>query len=234
MSIPLDENLSELLSEKKSMICPHCNTGIKPIEVIPNKIQEGIFIASIFQCPLCKRFIFTEFKAKITRGYSSIEDYILYNDSSIEYIEKSIYPPNKIPDKNIPIEIKDIYPSFYDIYNQSFIAENENLTKIAGMGYRKALEYLVEDYLKDTFPDNIEDINKNNLSKNIEMIPYPRAVSLAKAACYIGNDETHTTKKNPEYNIQDMKKFIIYLCHLILAEKIADNEASLLANKPKF
>lgn len=234
MSIPLDENLSELLSEKESMICPHCNTGIKPIEVIPNKIQEGIFIASIFQCPLCKRFIFTEFKAKIIKGYSSIEDYILCNDCSIEYIEKSIYPPNKFPDKNIPIEIKNIYPSFYEIYHQSFIAENENLTKIAGMGYRKALEYLVEDYLKDTFPDKKEDINKNNLSKNIAMIPYPRAVSLARAACYIGNDETHTTKKNPEYNIQDMKKFIIYLCHLILAEKFADNEASLLANKPKL
>ena len=27
------------------------------------------------------------------------------------------------------------------------------------------------------------------------MIPYSRAISLARAACYIGNDETHTTKK---------------------------------------
>lgn len=228
MSIPLDENLSELLSEKESMICPHCNTGIKPIEVIPNKIQEGIFIASIFQCPLCKRFIFTEFKTLFIKNYE------LDNNYYMKYIGKSIYPPNKFPDKNIPIEIKNIYPSFYEIYHQSFIAENENLTKIAGMGYRKALEYLVEDYLKDTFPDKKEDISKNKLSKNIEMIPYSRAISLARAACYIGNDETHTTKKNPEYNIQDMKKFIIYLCHLILAEKFADNEASLLANKPKL
>ena len=102
MSNPLDENLSELLSEKESIICPHCNTGIKPIEVIPNKIQEGIFIASIFQCPLCKRFIFTEFKAQF------INNYELDNNYYMEYIGKSIYPPNKFPDKNIPIEIKNI------------------------------------------------------------------------------------------------------------------------------
>ena len=133
MSIPLDENLSELLSEKESMICPHCNTGIKPIEVIPNKIQEGIFIASIFQCPLCKRFIFTEFKTLFIKNYE------LDNNYCMKYIGKSIYPPNKFPDKNIPIEIKNIYPSFYEIYHQSFIAENENLTKIAGMGYRKEI-----------------------------------------------------------------------------------------------
>ncbi|WP_443866988.1 hypothetical protein, partial [Megamonas funiformis] len=65
MSTPLDENLSELLSEKESIICPHCNKGIKPIEVIPNKIKKGIFIATIFQSPLCKRIIFNKFKAQI-------------------------------------------------------------------------------------------------------------------------------------------------------------------------
>ena len=37
---------------------------------------------------------------------------------------------------------------FLTIYNQSLSAEDNNLDQIAGIGYRKALEFLIKDYLK--------------------------------------------------------------------------------------
>ena len=43
--------------------------------------------------------------------------------------------------------IKDISPTFESNYNQALCAEQMSLDQICGPGYRKALEYLIKDYL---------------------------------------------------------------------------------------
>ena len=42
--------------------------------------------------------------------------------------------------------IKTISPQFSIIYNQAYFAEQNNLNQITGVGYRKALEFLIKDY----------------------------------------------------------------------------------------
>ena len=54
--------------------------------------------------------------------------------------------------------------------------------------------------------------------------------NIAKASIWIGNDETHYFRKNPEYDIEDLKSFINTLIHFIEID-FAVNSANSLVNK---
>jgi hypothetical protein len=45
---------------------------------------------------------------------------------------------------NIPKELIDLSPNFEEIYSQAYLAEKYDLNQIAGVGYRKALEFLIK------------------------------------------------------------------------------------------
>jgi hypothetical protein len=49
--------------------------------------------------------------------------------------------------------IRGISPDYCEIYNQAHKAEQANLELVAGPGYRKALEFLIKDYLLRTHTD---------------------------------------------------------------------------------
>jgi hypothetical protein len=46
------------------------------------------------------------------------------------------------------------------IYTQAHAAEALELTEICGVGYRKALEFLIKDYLITKKPEKSDDIRK--------------------------------------------------------------------------
>jgi hypothetical protein len=49
--------------------------------------------------------------------------------------------------RDFPDIIQTISGNFCDIYNEAYSAEQQSLMQICGMGYRKALEFLIKDYL---------------------------------------------------------------------------------------
>ena len=57
--------------------------------------------------------------------------------------------------------IKTISPQFSIIYNQAYFAEQNKLNQITGVGYRKALEFLMKDYAIKNNPSEEESIKKN-------------------------------------------------------------------------
>lgn len=74
------------------------------------------------------------------------------------------------------------------------------------MGYRKSLEFLIKDYAIAFHPDKETDIVKSQLSPCInEYIDNKRIKSLATASAWIGNDETHYTRKHEDYNVEHLK-----------------------------
>lgn len=164
--------------------------------------------------PSCKKLFFCKFQLYFEDITEQLKSY-----------DRKIYPNCKILIP-LPKEIATYYPKFYEIYSQSAKAENYNLNEITGMAYRKALENLVKTYLAEMYPDEISDILNEPLGKSISRISYPKIQSLARAISWIGNDQTHMIQKNLNYNINDMKAFILALCHLILAEKEADKALS--------
>jgi hypothetical protein len=91
------------------------------------------------------------------------------------------------------------------------------------MGYRKALEFLVKDYLKIKLPGSTIDIEKKLLGKCIdELIDNPNIKAMAKRAAWLGNDETHYTRKWEDKDISDLKKLIKLTVHWIVLEKMTE------------
>ena len=77
------------------------------------------------------------------------------------------------------------------------------------MGYRKSLEFLIKDYAIYKHHDQCAAVESSSLSQCIATyIADERIKSLAKAAAWLGNDESHYVKKHSSYDLKDLKAFI--------------------------
>ena len=135
-------------------------------------------------------------------------------------------PVTAIPKKNEPLqlnpEISEVSPAFMKIFEESYAAEQNGLTAICGMGYRKALEYLVKDYLIEKLPQDRDVIANEPLSQSIRRIDNSQIKILAERSAWLGNDETHYTKKHEGYSYKDIKSFLEALVAFILYEKTVE------------
>ena len=83
------------------------------------------------------------------------------------------------------------------------------LDQVAGMGYRKSLEFLVKDFLITQRPTDEENIKKTMLGACINnYVDDPRIKSVASRATWLGNDETHYVRKWIDKDIEDLKILI--------------------------
>lgn len=164
----------------------------------------------------------------IFNGINKSYNYDMYDNKSPNYCAYSfessepIYPENKIFSK----KIANLSPMFQIIYNQSNTAESYSLNEIAGMGYRKAIEFLVKDFCIHLNPDKKVEIENLLLGKCISTyITDTEIKNLATASTWLGNDETHYIKKHIDKDIQDMKLFIHALLYFIEC-RLTLNEAT--------
>ena len=186
--------------------CPYCHKSIRPVLLGNNQLNGGLEL--IYQCPSfsCQR--------------AFIASYISYNDYSFLFQKTNIGDPKET---SFSEEIREISPSFVKIYNESFFAEQYNLTAICGVGYRKALEYLIKDYLITKRPDKKENIKKKFLGNCIkEDVSDSKIKTVSERAVWLGNDETHYTKLWEDKDVSDLKKLIAITLHWIEAEVLTE------------
>ncbi len=108
-----------------------------------------------------------------------------------------------------PIEIETLTPMFIKIYNEAFMAEQLNLLEISGVGYRKALEFLIKDFLIKNVSEKTELIKQMALGKCInDLVEDSKIKTAAKRAVWLGNDQTHYIKKWEDKDLADLKKLI--------------------------
>ncbi len=175
-------------------ICPICNVSVVPTVLSAylvdiDSINRKAYI--LFFCHHCEECFLGEY-------------IIVYQEA----VSISL-SPYKHKDESFSDRISDLSPDFVKIYNQSHHAESIGLDEICGMGYRKALEFLVKDYATVFHPEECDAIQKKQLSACInDYISDKRIKSLAKASNWLGNDETHYVKKHPEYSIKHLKAFM--------------------------
>ena len=190
--------------------CPKCHAPFvhnfsKAIATDKKKVE--IFL----HCNHCSSSFIATFEGYInntTREYSNDPYFFAYNLETCE----PIYPENKLFSE----KIANLSPMFQTIYNQANTAESYSLNEIAGMGYRKALEFLVKDFCIHLNPDKKAEIENILLGKCISTyISDEKIKNLATASTWIGNDETHYVRKHIDKDIQDMKKFIHALLYFI-------------------
>lgn len=212
-------------------ICSFCNrTGDQEcIEIIGISGEHEFDAVGVFYCKYCKNSTVNFF----------INEKFYYMD---EENAKTHYPyvltvadqsPRLTYQNEIPEIVQAKYKDFFDIYNQAATAESSNLLHLAGMGYRKSIEFLVTDFLKDYPTDDsvthewLEN-PETRLKQKIEKLPNQRLIRTGTAIAYLGNDETHYTSRHPDFNLQHMKKFIGLLIKELESEFIYDNVESFL------
>jgi hypothetical protein len=119
-----------------------------------------------------------------------------------------VYPIRYVGTKFAP-EIDSTSPEFVEIYHQAEAAEAAGYDRIAGMGYRKSLEFLIKDYLGLIHPDKKEEIANEFLGKCIDtLVEDPKIKACAKRAAWLGNDETHYIRKWESKDINDLKVLV--------------------------
>ena len=86
------------------------------------------------------------------------------------------------------------------------------------MGYRKALEFLIKDYVIHLHPEETDLIKSEPLGATIQRIDDHRIKTLAQRAAWLGNDETHYVRHHLDRDVSDMKTFIDAMLHFIASE----------------
>lgn len=178
--------------------CPCCGAAYSRQPEHVNYFQEssGIMTAyATYFCPACETCFF--------------EVYLIQYDSpDLLGFPITQYPaPSEAT--SFSQELSTLTPKFVEIYHQAEKAEALGLTELCGIGYRKALEFLVKDYAISNHPESKEQIESFLLGKCIaDFIDNEKIKTLAKASAWLGNDETHYIRKHQNYNVQDLKRFI--------------------------
>jgi hypothetical protein len=117
--------------------------------------------------------------------------------------------PYEPPDVKFSDHIKQISPQFCETANQAQKAYGKRWHLIAGPGYRKALEFLIKDYLCLARPDDAEQIKKVQLGPCItNFVENEKVKATAARAVWLGNDETHYLRKWEDKDLEDLKTLI--------------------------
>lgn len=193
--------------------CPVCNYSVSPNFILiyeKNNLQSEL----ICGCPRNEcRSLFTS----------------VYYDKfgNHRFVLLGSYPTKKV-EIDFPVEVSELSSDFVTIYNQANHAEKEGLDMICGVGYRKALEYLIKDFAIHINPDEKTSIQRIPLQKCVQkFISESTIKEMAERAIWLGNDETHYVRKWNNKDIQDLKNLIdltvFYLSMSLKASKYKED-----------
>jgi len=187
-------------------ICPHCHIVNKPkhiwiINSIDTDNKHNLITAWKCSSDSCDKIFLVNHKFE---GNEFVFDRFLNG------LPKGPDWPKPIKDlKNGLSQDDELQESkFIKTYLQSLVAENNGLDEIAGMGYRKAIEYLVKDWAIQENQDKKEEIEKSWLGVVIQNYYTGDLKAILERATWLGNDQAHYKKIFEEYNISDMKELI--------------------------
>ena len=176
------------------------------------------FAYAFYFCPHCGKCFLTEYR---------VIDEIFPNMLAQTSICQT-YPSSTF--KNVfPDEITKLSPAFVQIYHQAEQAENSGLSDICGLGYRKALEFLIKDFAIHEHPEAEATIKIASLAQCIKKyIDANNIKTLAEKSAWIGNDEVHYIRKQEERTVSDLKKFILASTYFISMTLTTEDAASIL------
>lgn len=193
----LNTGCEEDASVELAHVCPFCGHALSPELLYSSLIEyenndnNKIFILNY--CSNCDN----EFMS--IHSYDSSDDGYLFDSSAPVLFSEHAFSDN----------IQSLSPQFALTYNESLHAENLGLNSICGMGYRKALEFLIKDYVISKFSKEKSKIEQLPLAQCIgTYISDERLKTLAKASAWLGNDQTHYVQKHTSHGIKALKQFI--------------------------
>lgn len=200
--------------------CPYCHFTIAPA------IRSAHFIGEILSqiLDLVCKCTNTNCERTFVVEYSS------YHAGQYEYFYLGILRHKPSTPAIFTDLVEKLSPGFVEIFNQAKNAEESKLDKIAGMGYRKALEFLIKDYLIMKDSGKADSVKKSMLGTCIQGIDNTRIKDLAERATWLGNDETHYTRHWVDKDLNDLKALIRLVVHHIDGDLLYQN---MLETMPK-
>ena len=187
--------------------CPICHHKIEAIGVASSVgvVEKGeqaaeAFLNVMYECPRrdCRRSFIGTY-TKPAQGRIGIR-----GPFTLSNVGPTVA---KAPD--IPAEVRSISPSYAHIVTQAIAAEATGLEQIAGVGYRKALEFLIKDYCIQKNIDNGDEIKRKFLGACIETYVTDANVKrCARLATWLGNDEAHYARQWDAKDLNDLKTLI--------------------------
>ena len=190
--------------------CPICKHSIKPTILHKELFEDDNNNLNLYVTYLCTH-CYKPFICQFTDMVEAFDEDIRYKFNNLALIE-----PNLFQQKTFENCICSLSPDFVEIYNQAYNAEHLHLDQIAGIGYRKALEFLNKVFLIKHEGKEPEKVKTTALGNCINtMIDYPRLKTVASRATWLGNDQTHYEQKYQDKDIEDLKRLIDLSVHWI-------------------
>lgn len=201
-----DQNGTRYVLIEEPDLCPRCHTAVKVDVIDSHQITfdavRGPIAQMVYKCPTrqCGELFIATYmpEQEIRGGYTN----------RLRLINTE---PKNYKEEDIPDELQKLSPVYAEILQQSAQAEKAGLTEIAGMGYRKALEFLVKDYVIKISPEHADKVASLQLMQVIidYIGPESRRIrECAKRAAWLGNDETHYVRKHTDYDLQDLIRLL--------------------------
>jgi len=186
-------------------VCPLCHHALVPMRqgvaaIIGADSQPNCVIEVVLHCTrrACGRLFIGRYRQTWIGQFRSDELFQLF-----ELTPQTITPPS------IPEEVRVISPTFAEVYVQAHAAEAHKLAQIAGVGYRRALEFLVKDFCVSEEPTKKAAIEAEFLGQTIaNRVKDANVKACAERAAWLGNDETHYVRKWEDKDIRDLKTLI--------------------------
>ncbi len=208
--------------------CPICHHAVDPRvlkEIITGRDGErGTLLEIAFQCPrrTCLHiFIGRYHQTQTVGGMCMAGDYMLKDTQPKSYLE---------PD--LSSEVVSISPSFKVIYGQAAQAESLGLGEIAGVGYRKSLEFLMKDFCIHKNPTKEDAIKKSPLAQVIKNhVTAQNIKDCAEKAAWLGNDETHYERTWKCKDISDLKQLIKLTCIWVESDLLTEKYMTEMSRK---
>jgi hypothetical protein len=193
--------------------CPVCHISILPYDRgLAWQIKDESRVEQVLQCPSeeCQHFFVARY-VRVEVGYKL--------DCCVP-LEPFTAPQSAT--------ISKISSDFCAIFAEADKAEQYGLLLVAGPGYRKALEFLVKDYIISESAETGKElaakkavVEKTQLGTCIaNYIKNDQIREIAKRATWLGNDETHYVRKWEDKDLKDLKKLISLTLHWIEMEKL--------------
>jgi hypothetical protein len=183
-------------------ICPHCHIANQPEDLGDVYDSTTDLLYTIWNCnaKICNKVFIVE-----NVGYNFSEYFV--NRFLVGTSKSPIWPKPILDLKDSKSESEE--PSkFIKAYLQSLQAEAMGLDEIAGMGFRKSIEYLVKDWAIHNNPDEKDKILRLTLSQIINQYFSGDIKEILERATWLGNDHSHYHKLFEEFNISHLKELI--------------------------
>lgn len=211
--------------------CPVCHSNIQPRTSNVSVFTSGNPIVSVVSTDCKVQIVYWCPNSECGRLFVSTYD--SPEGDNIAYFRASA--PKKMSPPNIPEVVQEVSPKFADIYKQSLEADAKNLTQLVGAGLRKAVEFLVKDYLIDRNPEEEDKYKRTHLRSCIkDHIENKQLKRAANNAVLLGHDEVHYEKEYEDKDIEDLKTLVRVAMHWVedslltegYAEEMEDAEAT--------